>query len=172
LALPGTPFLYYGEEIGMLNGRVPREARVDRMGRDPERTPMQWDESPAGGFTSGNPWLPVAPTDANVAQQTDEPDSLLNLYRNAIWTRRRETALFAGSYEEILATEEVFSFARRTTDATLICAVNTSTDPVSVPIQPCEVVLATERAASGWLSADQTKLTLPPLAGAWLRTTT
>jgi alpha-glucosidase len=171
LALPGTSFLYYGEEIGMINRPVPRQARVDPMGRDPERTPMLWDDSPTGGFTAGNPWLPVESAGTSVTSQIDQPDSLLGLYRTAIWTRRGEPALLAGSYEEVLATEEVFCFARRNAaGADLICALNTSSEAVSVPIPPCELILATSSEASGWLSADPANLTLPALAAAWLRT--
>ncbi len=66
LTLRGTPFLYYGEEIGMSDGKIPRAELQDPVGkrywpfhpgRDPERTPMQWSAEPNAGFTSGSPWL-------------------------------------------------------------------------------------------------------------------
>src|SRR4028118_2310319 len=69
LTLRGTPTLYYGDELGMEDVPIPPELEQDPwgkrvpgmgLGRDPERTPMQWDASPAAGFTTGEPWLPVA----------------------------------------------------------------------------------------------------------------
>src|SRR5919206_2109167 len=58
LTLPGPAFLYQGDEIGQGEG-PPGETRFDRAGRDRHRHPMQWDGSPAGGFTTGEPWLPL-----------------------------------------------------------------------------------------------------------------
>lgn len=86
LTLPGTAFIYQGEEIGMIDGPG-ADPPIDRAGRDGARHPMQWDSS--GGFTSGEPWLPmVDPEDRNVADQRDDPDSLLNHYRDLIARRR------------------------------------------------------------------------------------
>src|SRR5262249_1607508 len=87
LTLRGTPFLYYGEEIGMRDGFIPPEQlqdpvgkRFPGLGRDPERTPMQWTGEPGAGFTTGSEtWLPIgddAPT-VNVARQLRDPRSLL-----------------------------------------------------------------------------------------------
>src|SRR5436309_1331286 len=75
LTLRGTPFIYYGEEIGMTDVTIPPERVVDVDGRDGERTPMQWDATPNAGFSTGRPWLPMAP-DAqrvNVAAQRHDP---------------------------------------------------------------------------------------------------
>ena len=59
--------------------------RFDRAGRDGARHPMQWERSATGGFTTGKPWLPaVDPESCNVADQRDDPDSLLGLYRQLI----------------------------------------------------------------------------------------
>jgi glycosidase len=69
LTLRGTPILYYGDEIGMTNVPIPRDRVHDPwehtmpgfgVGRDPARTPMQWDASPQAGFTTGTPWLPIS----------------------------------------------------------------------------------------------------------------
>ena len=77
LTLPGPAFLYQGDEIGQRDG-PPGESVHDRAGRDRYRHPMQWDASPSGGFTSGEPWLPlVDPADHNVADQRDDPASTL-----------------------------------------------------------------------------------------------
>jgi glycosidase len=90
LTLPGTPFLYYGEEVGLENG----------PGRDDQfkRTPMPWDSSPNGGFTRGTPWFGFAPgrERANVAAQNGKPGSLLERYRSLIRLRGSQPALRRG----------------------------------------------------------------------------
>jgi alpha-glucosidase len=86
LSLPGTAFIYQGEEIGMVDGPG-ADPPIDRAGRDGARHPMQWDRS--GGFTAGEPWLPmVDPERRNVAVQREDPGSLLHLYRDLIERRR------------------------------------------------------------------------------------
>src|SRR4051794_25191431 len=88
LTLPGTAFIYQGEGIGMAGGPGATPA-IDRAGRDGARHPMQWTRD--GGFTQpgAKPWLPmVDPEKRNVADQRDDPDSLLNLYRELIARRR------------------------------------------------------------------------------------
>ena len=92
LTLRGTPLLYYGDEIGMTDVSIPPESTADSNGRDPARTPMQWDATGGAGFTTGRPWLPI-PASAltvNVAVERDEPGSLLNLYRDLIGLRREQ----------------------------------------------------------------------------------
>jgi alpha-glucosidase len=85
LTLPGTAFVYQGDEIGMADGPGATPP-IDRAGRDGARHPMQWDAD--GGFSSGTPWLPmVDPEERNVADQRDDPGSLLNHYRNLIARR-------------------------------------------------------------------------------------
>jgi alpha-glucosidase len=103
LTLRCTPFLYYGEEIGMTDGEIPPERVVDVDGRDPERTPMQWDTSPGAGFSSGEPWLPVAAgaERVNVAVERDDPTSMLSLYRRLIRYRKDSAALRLGSYRSL-----------------------------------------------------------------------
>ncbi len=114
LTLRGTPTLYYGDEIGMHNGDIPPEQVSDPMeknmpglglGRDPERTPMQWDRSPNAGFCppGTKPWLPI-PADyqqINVAVEREDPHSLLILTRRLIELRRSRPALSIGSYRAI-----------------------------------------------------------------------
>ena len=88
LTLPGTAFLYQGDEIGQADGPG-GEREFDRAGRDRFRHPMQWDASPGGGFTDGEPWLPlVEPERHNVEAERDDPDSMLTLVRRLIGVRR------------------------------------------------------------------------------------
>ncbi len=88
LTLPSAAFVYQGDEIGLENGPG-ADPPYDRAGRDPMRHPMQWDASPNGGFTTGEPWLPaVDPVERNVEAQRTDPDSLLNFYRWLIERRR------------------------------------------------------------------------------------
>jgi alpha-glucosidase len=108
LCLRGTPFLYYGEELGMRNSRVPRPRLQDPLGistwplpfgRDPERTPMQWDDSPNAGFSTAEPWLPVNRDYRlrNVAVQKEDPGSLWNWYASLLRMRKEQPALVSGN---------------------------------------------------------------------------
>lgn len=110
LTLHGTPVIYYGEEIGMKEGNIPKRLLKDPtgkrfwplfQGRDGCRTPMQWDNSANAGFSNISPWLPVnrGYKTNNVKFQHDEPDSLLNTYRKLIWFRKKSPALTSGSLE-------------------------------------------------------------------------
>ena len=124
LTLRGTPFLYYGEEIGMGCFRLPREALRDPLGvktwplgflgRDPERTPMQWDATPGAGFGSEAPWLPLNPDwrERSVAAQRGRPSSLLEWYRALIALRRAAPALRRGSLRWTPASRDVLAFER------------------------------------------------------------
>jgi alpha-glucosidase len=88
LTLPGTAFLYQGDEIGQPDGPGADPPR-DRAGRDRHRHPMRWDRGPSGGFTTGRPWLPpLEPPERNVEDQRADPRSLLSLCRDLIELRR------------------------------------------------------------------------------------
>src|SRR6202043_2719141 len=120
LTLRGTPTMYYGDEIGMHQvaiapGQVrdPFERNVPGIGvgRDGCRTPMQWDASVNGGFTTGEPWLPLA-EDAvheNVANLTADTASILNLYRALIDLRKTAPQLVAGDYAGVVTTGDVLA---------------------------------------------------------------
>jgi glycosidase len=87
LTLPGLAFVYQGDEIGMADGPG-HDPPYDRAGRDRHRHPMQWDGTPTGGFTTGEPWLAlVDPAERNVAGQRADPASLLALVRGLIALR-------------------------------------------------------------------------------------
>jgi alpha-glucosidase len=108
LTLPGTAFVYQGEEIGMADGPG-AEPPIDRAGRDGARHPMQWDASPAGGFSAGRPWLPaVDPAERNVAAQRDDPGSLLVLYRDLIALRRE----LSGAARPVESEDGVLAYRR------------------------------------------------------------
>jgi glycosidase len=123
LTQPGVPFIYYGEEIGMM-GAKPDE-RI--------RTPMQWgaDET-TGGFTSGTPWeaLQEDAAEVNVAAQDADPDSLLSHYRDLIHLRAAHPALQHGDYVPVDSeSRQVYSFLRRSDDETLLVVINLSDEP-------------------------------------------
>lgn len=136
LTLRGTPTIYYGDEIGMVDVPVAPEAAHDLWeqrepgrGRDPERSPMQWDASPNAGFCPPGvvPWLPVA-ADAgqvNVAAQAEDRDSLLNLTRRLIGLRRAHPALAVGDFEPVGTTPDgAYAFRRVAPGAAVTIAVN------------------------------------------------
>ncbi len=130
LTLPGTAFVYYGEEIGMTDVAVPPELAADPDGRDPERTPMQWDASPGAGFTTGTPWLPIG-RGVDVASQDGDPHSLLALYRALISLRRRDSRLATGRYATVATAEDVYAYTRELDGRTLLVAINLSDLPVA-----------------------------------------
>jgi alpha-glucosidase len=165
LTLRGTPFIYYGEEIGMTDVPIPVARIVDVDGRDPERTPMQWDASPNAGFTSGDPWLPVAPDHAtrNVAAQRDDPGSLFSLYRRLIWFRKSSPALRRGSYRTVPAPRGVFAFARETNGERVFVALNFTQEAhrVSFGTGAARVLVSTDQGRDGE-DADLQRVSLRP----------
>lgn len=123
LTVPGTPFLYYGEELGIQNGTT--------GGDESKRTPMPWDGTPSGGFTAGTPWFPYAPgrDTANVAAQTGDPSSLLSRYRSLIRLRKDAPALAKGDLVLLSPTSgvtPVLAFLRTTAKETLLVVHNLS----------------------------------------------
>jgi alpha-glucosidase len=148
--MPGTAVLYYGDEIGMLDVEVPPELQRDEMtlggnnpqgNRDRARTPMQWDGSAAGGFTTGSqPWLPLGDAAArNVAGQRDDPRSMLRLCRDLLALRRAELGGQITSYQELTVAGGLWAY--RVGDLTVLA--NLSDQPVSWP-GPCgEILLST-----------------------------
>jgi alpha-glucosidase len=135
LTLRGTPTMYYGDEIGMEDVNVPAEDLRDpvakalpgiRLGRDPERTPMQWNAEPNAGFSTGELWLPVAANyeQTNVEKQKQDDGSLLAFYRRLLELRRKEPALQVGDYLPAGQKRNVFAFVREHGETTLLVAVN------------------------------------------------
>jgi len=136
--LPGVPFVYYGDEIGMENGTIPPNAIKDVLakmfpglnkGRDLERTPMQWDESENAGFTDGKPWLPVAHNykTINVSNQEKDENSTLSLYKALIRLRKNSETLKIGKYvPRKSSSPAIFSFERHHNGERLLVLVNFS----------------------------------------------
>ncbi|MCP5071541.1 MAG: DUF3459 domain-containing protein [bacterium] len=122
LTTRGTPFLYYGEEIGLRNVEIPEDRRQDPLAwtlhpaasRDGERTPMPWEPGDGAGFSSGHPWLPFG-DDAdtrNITCQKEDAGSLLHLYRDLIALRRNTKTLERGTQRSLAAPAGVFAFER------------------------------------------------------------
>lgn len=148
----GTPFVYQGQEIGMLNWRPesadmyedvqtiwqyknknvnkPEKKRLEllwKASRDSSRTPVQWDSSENAGFTTGKPWFYVNENykQINVAAQENDPDSLLNFYRKAIALRKSLHAVRYGKYKEHFASsgkQYVYSMTSEKQKVLVICS--------------------------------------------------
>jgi alpha-glucosidase len=130
LTLRGTPTSYYGDEIGMENVPIPRELVqdppavnqpeiADLVGRDPCRTPMQWDASPNAGFSLAGvqTWLPLASdfAERNVAQQENDPTSMLSFFRSLTAQRQASLALTTGDYASLdTGSDAIFAYTRST----------------------------------------------------------
>jgi glycosidase len=124
LTAPGTPFIYYGEEIGM-QGKKPDEDI---------RLPMQWTGGTNAGFTTGTPWRALDPNsvEVNVAAQDADPESLLNLYRTLAKLRADHTSLRSGSLALLeTGTTGVYSILRYNSDEAVLVLINLTGDPVS-----------------------------------------
>jgi alpha-glucosidase len=139
LTLRGTPIIYYGEEIGMTSVPIPPEQVMDPwekntpglgLGRDPVRTPMQWDGGENAGFTAATPWLPVAgdfPAQ-NVEVQRRDQTSILQLYRSLIALRRSAPALTGGTYQSLEASGDLLAFQRHCLEQRLLVVLNLGTE--------------------------------------------
>jgi alpha-glucosidase len=137
LTLRGTPTLYYGDELGLSDVAIPPAQVQDprglrepglSLGRDPVRTPMPWDGSENAGFTTATarPWLPLNadwPT-RNVARMTEEPRSILTLYRRLLAARRAHLALSIGDFALLDVEGDVLAYERRHGAERLIVALN------------------------------------------------
>ena len=159
LTLRGTPFIYQGEEIGMVNFDFDRmrqlndveSKNVDRVlrkfhipqklrwklikgtSRDNARTPFQWDEGPGAGFTEVRPWLGVNHNyeQINLSRQEKDEDSIWWWYKRLSRLRRDSPALRRGSFKALEATEQVFSYVRETEGQRLAVVLNFSDKPAA-----------------------------------------
>jgi len=136
LTLKGTPFIYYGEEIGMHNGQLKRDQILDPLGkkfwpiftgRDRARTPMQWTEEQFGGFSNSRPWLPLNPDQVkrNVRSHEGQMRSLLTFYRNLITLRRSTPALQQGAWTPVInGRNGILAYLRIHTNEKMLVVLN------------------------------------------------
>jgi glycosidase len=125
LTLPGAAFVYQGDEIGQPEGPG-ADPPYDRAGRDRYRHPMQWDASPSGGFTTGQPWLPlVDPAERNVEAEARDRGSVLTLYRELIALRRD----LGGDVRLVDAVPGILAYER----GEHLVAINTTDGELPVP---------------------------------------
>jgi alpha-glucosidase len=144
LTLRGTPFMYYGEEIGMRDISLRRNQILDPVGkryypfhkgRDGCRAPMQWTDEPNAGFSSAAPWLPIHPdyTRRNVSAQTTDDASLLNFYKNVIAFRRNHPALHRGTYLPLTGIPfQTMAYLRQYEKDSVLVALNFSDRPADL----------------------------------------
>lgn len=194
LTLKGTPFLYNGEEIGMTDLIItdpaklrdtmaawyydrlinelnvdPQEAalRAGEMSRDKNRTPMQWSNSPNGGFCPSNvePWLPVNPNyrnGINVRDQQHNPSSLLNYYTHLLQARKEAPALIEGKYIPLNNTaKEYLAFVRKTKAQTVLVVLNFSEKRLDLDFSRSKEIKGGELQIL-FSSAERLKTTKPP----------
>jgi alpha-glucosidase len=137
LTLRGTPFVYAGEELGLLDADVPPERVLDPGGRDGCRAPLPWDASPTRGWATEDTWLPWPPeADARHAQaQRADPASVAALYRRLLAARRASPALRTGDLALRDAPAGVLAWDRVDGDDRRTVLVNFTAEPVEVPAE-------------------------------------
>jgi alpha-glucosidase len=145
LALPGTAFVYQGQELGLEEVDLPDELRQDpvffrsggrRKGRDGCRVPVPWGGPPPGhGFTSGTPWLPIpdAWQALSVAAEQGDPASTLELYRVALALRRESEALRVGRFRWLASRPGTLAFERSAPGETVACVVDVDGGGIELP---------------------------------------
>ncbi|QDZ39895.1 alpha-glucosidase [Euhalothece natronophila Z-M001] len=179
LTVRGTPILYYGEELGMMNHEnIPIEQVRDKAAiscldeeclpsRDGTRTPMQWDDSSQAGFSFGKdvtPWLPVHENYeyVNVKTELAEETSILNFYRALIQLRKDSEALKKGSWKSLIYYPyEHLAYLRETEEETILVVINFSYEKNferdrAIPEHNWEVLLST------WLTVGEV-ISLPKI---------
>jgi len=158
--LPGTLTMYYGEELGMENVPIAPEEVQDPaeknepglgLGRDPERTPMPWDDSVSAGFTTGQPWLPLGDDyeRINVVALEKDPASILHLYRSLIDLRRRHPTLVTGRLESLAVENSVLRYQRTSGEQRFAIRLNLGADPVMASVEQGTVLISTQREKTG-----------------------
>lgn len=163
LTMRGTPYYYMGDELGMSNIKFDNiEDYKDIMtinwynltkeeggdleqfieshklcARDNARTPIHWDDSAHGGFTSGTPWIQVNPNyvEVNAAAQEQDPDSELNYFRTLNQVRKNNLTLVYGAYDLLLPEHtQVYAYTRTLDEDKILVLLNFSSDTVTLNI--------------------------------------
>lgn len=168
----GTPYVYQGEELGMTNAymeniadyrdieslnaykelttkeNIPAETvmgYIKAVGRDNARTPMQWDASENGGFTSGTPWLQVNKNykTINAAAQVNDPDSVFAYYKKLIALRHTNEVMVNGVYDVLIPDhQQIYAYTRTLGDKQLLVLCNDSDTNVAIPAELQEKIHA------------------------------
>ena len=168
LSLPGIAFVYYGEEIGMSEVRIPAQFRYDRYAyhdRDAQRTPMQWRNQQYAGFSDVQPWLPVGDsTYQNFATQYESPNSIWHLYRTLI---KFKNATGWQMFEtQLSATDQMLEIVRKGHDNYYRIILNFSAQVLKIPELPTKPKLIISTYLDRQNCEDQT---LRPFEGIILR---
>ena len=175
LALPGSPYIYEGEELGLEQTDVPEADRQDPIwlraglvGRDGSRTPMPWTAAdPGHGFTTGRPWLPFGTEAAERAVDVQErdPDSTLELYRRALQARRKLRERLSAEVTWVEAEDDVLAFTRADERGpALLCVLVTGDTARTLPVGPAQVLLSSR---SG-VRLEDGQLSVPAGTTAWV----
>ncbi len=190
--MQGTPFIYQGQELGMTNVRFETIDEYDDVGmknlyrieskkgnaqevmeiiwakgRDNSRTPMQWNDKPNGGFTTGTPWMGVNDNykTINVEKQWNDPNSVLSFYRDMINLRKAEEVFVYGEYNLILEDDtNVYGYTRTFEDKKAVVLCNISEEEVEIELMDIEVSSEYLRLQNYEVEAHENvaKLTLKP----------
>ncbi|MBT8280846.1 MAG: alpha-glucosidase [Muriicola sp.] len=163
LTMRGTPYCYYGDELGMtnigfdsisqyrdiaaLNGYEKTKAsggdldayltNLKFASRDNGRTPMQWNNTPHAGFTTGDPWLPVNSNykTVNVVVQEHDANSVLNYFKKAVKLRKDNPLLVYGAYTLLLPEhEKIYAYTREWEGKKMLVLLNFSSEMVPLPV--------------------------------------
>lgn len=159
----GTPYIYMGEEIGMIDpdydsmedyadvesfnayqmllnaGKTPEEAFkiIQVKSRDNSRTPMQWDDSANAGFTSGTPWLKAAKSYSEINVNNEIQGPIFTFYQKLIALRKKLPLIAEGSYKPAYEdSRQVYAFERQLGDEKLLVLNNFYSDPITVDVLP------------------------------------
>ena len=187
----GTPYVYQGEELGMTNasfdsiadfrdiesvnhyaealaaGAAPADvlAGMRPTSRDNARTPMQWDDSPHAGFTTGTPWIAVNAnhTTINAVAARADPDSVFHHYRKLIELRHDEPVIAVGEFVMLLAEhEQIYAFVRRLGEVEILVIGNFSAGEVDAPVPDAASWASAELVLGNYPEPEDPRLVLRP----------
>ncbi|HEY5689386.1 MAG TPA: alpha-glucosidase [Yeosuana sp.] len=187
LSMRGTPYIYYGDEIGMtninfdsisqykdiaaLNGYKKALSdgedmelfmkKLNFLSRDNGRTPMQWDDSKNSGFTSGEPWLPVNDNykDINVSAQNKDPNSVLNHFRKMVKLRKENEVLVYGKYDLLQAEHpDIYAYTRTLNTEKILVLLNFTNHESKIELPEIKMIL--ETLINNYKTVDATENTI------------
>lgn len=183
LTLRGVPTIYNGEEIGMVDSVIPTDKVRDPfeknvpgmgLGRDPERTPMQWNSEKYAGFSETKPWLPIPKSakEHNVESENKDPKSLLQLYKKLLHLRKTSKALLFGKYKSLaLQNDHIFGYIRTYEKETLVILLNFSNEEQTtiLPYTKAEILINTSLDKTAGERVDTKNISLRPHEGYLLK---